>query len=133
MGLIVRGPEKSPRRGAEGTTLLDCGWGRGPAVAQGAGWSGGDGRRRQEARNGGWEVASRSWARTTQANPQLPQSRRFREPYRARREVQKVREQRGENSKRVYSTSSWLRGPAMETSTMRRRILLRPRSAVQRE
>lgn len=80
------------------------------------------GVRRKGGAGGGLGSSVRSvGSQTALPNLRLPQSRRRREPYRARRVVHKVLEQKGENSKRVYSTSSWLRGPAMETSTRRRR------------
>lgn len=120
------GPREAARRGADASGP-GCGRG-GDGGGSGAGGSGGDGRRTQE-REGGWEAASGPSALTALPNLRLAQSRRRREPYRASREVHQVLEQRGENSKRVYSTSSWLRGPAMETSTMRRRTTPRARSA----
>lgn len=130
VGLVRRGPEYSPRRGAKGATKARQRQGAGAGGCSGTGrvrrW------REEEAagRKGDWEAASRPSARTALPNLRLPQSRRRRAPYRARREVHKVLEQRGENSKRVYSTSSWLRGPAMETSTVRTRAPPGARSAV---
>lgn len=122
------GPEKVPRRGARGATTAGLRRGPGLAVARGPGRSGGDERRQEEERGVGGSVrsvgADSSVKPPTPPVPPPPRALQGEEgsPQSAGAE--------GRKSKRVYSTSSWLRGPAMETSTLRRRTLSRAHSAV---
>lgn len=111
-------PWRRTRAQGQRTAASGDGRGRGPAVAPSPGGSGGDGRRRQgdEGRLGG---SVRSLGTDSSARPPAPPTL---PPQRApQRERGVRRKQKGENSKRDYSTSSWLRGRAVETSTMRRR------------
>lgn len=90
------GPRKSPeeRRTRRHHSRVAAGAGGWRSLGDPAGREVTRGGRRKK---GGWEVASGRSAQTALSNLQLPRSRRLREPYRARREVHRVPEQRGEN------------------------------------